>query len=414
MLALKDETTNGPGSAGALLAIAPFRLVWGIRVAWTVGIQMVLVAIGWQMYDLTHQAWSLALVGLYQFVPVLLLALPAGHAADHWPRARILMICLLVQAATAVWLTVGTTRGLVTRDHLLWASLLLGGARAFQMPALQAMTPATVPPHLLSRATAATSTATQASVIFGPALGGLLVTWGIGVVYGVATVLFGGGIVLAARLKLARTRMAPRGTSFSALFAGIRFIRQRPIVLAAISLDLFAVLFGGAIALLPIYAREVLHGGPALLGALRAAPAVGALAMSLYLVRRPPSRRVGMQLLAAIGVFGLATITFGLSKLVWLSVIALMFNGAADMVSVVIRQTLVQLETPDDMRGRVSAVNSVFIGASNQLGEFQSGSAAALLGPVLAVVLGGAATCCVALLWGRLFPDLARRKTLES
>lgn len=412
-----------PQGALALLGIPAFRLVWGIRVSWTIGIQMVLVAIGWQMYDLTRDTWALALVGLYQFVPVLLLTLPAGHAADHWPRRRIIAACLLLQAFTAAVLALGATRGHLAPDHLLWASVLLGSARAFQMPSQQALTPSTVPPSLLSRAMAASSTGTQASVIVGPALGGMLLLFGIEFVYGCAACLFGIALVFAARLRLRNGEASGNGSRATAaedragalrsLFAGVHYVRRQPVILGAIMLDMFAVLFGGAIALLPVYAREILHGGPAMLGWLRAAPALGALAMSLYLVRHPPSRRVGSKLLMAIVVFGLATIAFGMSKSFVLSMIALAVNGAADMVSVVIRQTLVQMETPDDMRGRVSAVNSVFIGASNQLGEFQSGAAATLLGPVGAVVAGGAATCALALLWPKLFPQLARRGSLE-
>lgn len=403
-----------PSDVAALLRIVPFRLLLAARVAWTIGIQMVLVAIGWQMYDMTRDPWALALVGLYQFLPVLLLTLPAGLAADRWSRSRIMALCLLLQALMAAGLSLGSFFGGLGREHLLMASLALGAARAFQMPALQATTPTTVPPRLLSRAMAASSTGSQASVIVGPAIGGMLMMLGIEVVYATATVLCAVAMLLVARLRMVPRKAVSRGASVDDLFAGVRFIAQRPIILGAILLDLFAVLFGGAIALLPIYAREILEGGPGMLGWLRAAPAVGALAMSLYLMRHPPSTRVGFKLLLSVAVFGLATITFGLSKVFWLSMLALMVNGAADMVSVVIRQTLVQLETPDEMRGRVSAVNSVFIGASNQLGEFQSGAAATLVGPVAAVVLGGSATCLLALLWRRLFPQLARRHRLDS
>lgn len=399
-----------------LFACAPFRCLLAVRVAWTVSIQMLFVAIGWQMYALTHDAWALALVGLYQFVPVLLLTLPAGHAADCWPRARIVLVCLVVQGLIATAMTWATYRHGLTRDGLLYASLLLGGARAVQMPALQALVPATVPPAALSRAMAAVSTGSQSSVILGPALGGLLVSLGIGVVYGVAALLFLAGLVTAARLRAHASEPArvKKGASLGELAGGLVFVWRKPVVLAAISLDLFAVLFGGAVALLPIYADTILHGGPAMLGWLRAAPAIGAFAMSLWLVRHPPRRRVGVTLLAAIGVFGFATVVFGFSTNLVLSMLALVVTGAADMVSVVIRQTLVQLETPDDMRGRVSAVNAIFVGASNQLGEFESGSLASMIGPVGAVVLGGTLTCCVALAWAWRFPQLRERKTLDA
>lgn len=265
---------------------------------------------------------------------------------------------------------------------------------------------------LLSRAMAASSTATQGSVIAGPAAGGTLLVLGNDVLYAMATVLLIVAMVLAGRLRIARHNTTGRGTSAEDVFAGLRYVARRPVILGAVLLDLFAMLFGGAIALLPIFASEILTGGPSMLGWLRAAPAMGALVMSLYLMRHPPYTRVGFKLLLSAAVFGLATITFGLSTSFWLSTLALFVNGAADMVSVVIRQTLVQLETPDEMRGRVSAVNSVFIGASSQLGEFQSGSVASLIGPVVAVVVGGSATCLIAAVWPRLFPSLARRKSL--
>ncbi|QHE87507.1 MFS transporter [Hydrogenophaga sp. BPS33] len=405
---------RAPSDLAALFRTVPFRQLLTARVAWTLGIQMVLVAIGWQMYEITRDPWALALVGLYQFVPVLIFTLPAGHAADHWSRPRIMVVCLVLQAVVAAVLAWDSWRGAVTREHLLFASVLLGAARAFQMPAVQATTPNTVPPNLLSRAMAASSTATQGSVIAGPAAGGMLLILGNDVLYAVATALLVIAMALASRLRIARHNTAARGASAQDLFAGLRFVARRPVVLGAVMLDLFAVLFGGAIALLPIFASEILEGGPSMLGWLRAAPAMGALAMSLYLMSHPPSTRVGFKLLLSVAVFGLATITFGLSKSFWLSMLALFVNGAADMVSVVIRQTLVQLETPDEMRGRVSAVNSVFIGASNQLGEFQSGSVASLIGPVAAVVVGGSATCLIAAAWPKFFPELARRKSLYA
>lgn len=414
---MSSETSAAfaPANADApLLSFSPFRSLLAVRVAWTVGIQMLFVAIGWQMYALTHDAWALALVGLYQFLPVLLLTLPAGHAADYWRRPRIVLVCLAVQALVAAAMALATHRNGLTRDALLMTSLLLGAARAFQMPALQALVPATVPSSLLSRAMAAVSTGSQMSVILGPTLGGALVNFGIGAVYGVAALLFLAAALLALGVKVREVQRERRGATLDALVGGLRFVMRKPIVLAAISVDLFAVLFGGAVALLPIYADTILHGGPALLGWLRSAPAIGAFATSLWLVRHPPRRRVGVTLLASIGVFGLATVVFGVSTSLWLSMLALIVTGAADMVSVVIRQTLVQVETPDEMRGRVSAVNAIFIGASNQLGEFESGSLASAIGPVGAVVLGGALTCFVALVWAWRFPQLLARRTLDG
>jgi MFS family permease len=281
-------------------------------------------------------------------------------------------------------------------------------ARAFQMPAQQALLPTLVPPALLQRAIAMSSSGMQLSTISGPALGGLLYTFGPTVVYATCAslLLFASALTLAVRYT---HRVSSLAANWGTVLAGLHFVWQRKVIFGAISLDLFAVLLGGAVALLPIYARDILHTGPVGLGLLRAAPAVGALCMSLILMRWPLRRWVGPRLLVAVGVFGLAIVVFGLSESMWLSLIALMFTGAADNVSVVTRVTLVQLETPDEMRGRVAAVNSIFIGASNQLGEFESGTTAAMFGPVSSVIMGGLGTMMVAVMWLRLFPALARR-----
>jgi MFS family permease len=390
-----------------LLRIPAFRTLWAVRIGWTLGIQMLLVAVSWQMYELTNDAWSLALIGLAQFVPVLAFTLPAGHVADRLPRRRIISACLALQALTAAALAALTLAGHTTPGVLLAASLVLGVARAFQMPAVQAMTPASVPPGLLPRAMAAASMGTQGGVIVGPALGGfLLAAGGMGLVQGTAAALFALGLLGSAWLPGASGAPRVRGPD-DGLLAGVRFVRQRPVILGAIALDLFAVLFGGATVLLPLFAKDILGGGPQVLGWLRAAPAIGALGMSLWLMKHPPRHHVGRTLLIAVAVFGLSTVVFGLSRSVALSMLALVVNGAADMVSVVIRQSLVQLNTPDEMRGRVSAVSAVFIGASNQLGEFQMGSAAVLLGPVGAVVAGGCVTMMLVGLWPRWFPAIS-------
>ncbi|WP_198972214.1 MFS transporter [Xylophilus sp. ASV27] len=382
---------------------------WATRLLGTAGQQMLMVAVGWQMYELTGSAWDLGLVGLYQFLPALLLALVAGHVADRLHRGRIVAACLMSQAMVAVTLVLATQGHWVGRDLLLGLSVLLGMARAFQMPAQQALTPMLVPAPMLPRAMAFASAGQQAAVIGGPALGGLVFVAGAAAVYAACTALFVTGCVLIARLRYAHAPAPREPVSAQTLLAGVRFIWQRKPVLGAVSLDLFAVLLGGAVALLPIFARDILHTGPWGLGLLRSAPALGALCTSVVLTRWPLERRVGRTLLGAVALFGVATLVFGLSRSLWLSLVALAVTGGADMVSVVVRQTLVQLETPDAMRGRVSAVNSVFIGASNQLGEFESGATAALLGPVGAVVLGGVGTVAVALLWLRLFPSLAGR-----
>ncbi len=388
--------------------------LWGARMLGTAAQQMLMVAVGWHMYDITGSAWDLGLVGLFQFVPALVLALYAGHVVDQHHRGRILAMCLAAQGGVAAALLGAHLAGHDSRALLLGLSLVLGAVRAFQMPAQQSLTPLLVPPLMLPRAMAFSSAGQQASIIGGPALGGLLFVAGMGVVYGASLLLFAAACVLVARLRYVHNAPQREPVTAATLLAGVRFIWQRKPVLGAVSLDLFAVLLGGAVALLPIYAKEILHTGPWGLGLLRSAPAVGALAMSITLTRTPVERHVGRTLLLAVGAFGLCMVVFGLSTSFIVSLVALAVSGAADMVNVVIRQTLVQLETPDAMRGRVSAVNSIFIGASNQLGEFESGATAALLGPVGSVVAGGVGTVLVALAWFRLFPGLAQRDRIEA
>jgi MFS family permease len=389
-----------------------FMRLWFARLASVAASQMLMVALGWQMYDLTGSAWDLGLVGLLQFAPALALALPAGQWIDRHHRGRILAACLAVQVVVAGVLAFGSATGWVSREWILGVSLVLGSLRAVQMPAQQALTPLLVPAAVLPRALAFSSAGLQGAVIAGPALGGFIYAAGAGVTYGVCALLFVLATALCLTIAYEHEPPPHEPPGLAHLLAGLRFVAAHKVVLGAVLLDLFAVLLGGAVALLPIYAKDILHVGPVGLGFLRAAPAVGALAMSLWLTRRPLKRRVGRLLLVAVGVYGLATLVFGLSTVFWLSMVALAVTGAADMVSVVIRQTLVQLETPDAMRGRVSAVNSLFIGASNQLGEFESGATAALMGPVGSVLLGGAGVLAVAALWPRWFPALARRDTL--
>ena len=374
--------------------------------------QMLMVAVAWHMYELTSSAWDLGLVGLFQFVPALVMALPAGHLADRWHRGRIFAACILAQAVVGVLLVASTHAGLTTRELILGLSVVLGMTRAFQMPAQQALTPLLVPQALLQRAISLSSVGIQIAIICGPALGGLLYTTGATTVYAtcVAFSLLSAALTLTVRYRHVPAQGA---ATLASVLAGVSYVWKSKVLLGAMSLDLFAVLLGGATALLPIYARDILHTGPQGLGLLRAAPAVGALLMTLLLVRFPLQRHVGYKLLGAVAVFGLATLVFGLSSHFGLSMLALAVTGAADSISVVTRLTLMQLETPDEMRGRVSAVNSIFIGASNQLGEFESGATAALLGPVGSVVLGGLGTVLIAASWLRLFPALARRDRLS-
>jgi MFS family permease len=391
-----------------------FMRYWTARVATNAGSQMLMVAVGWEMYSLTNSAWDLGLVGLYQFLPALLLTLPAGHLADRVSRKLIFTLTSVVIACVAALLAFASYEQWMSRALLLGVSVLLGTIRAFQSPAQQSLMPELVPLSLLSRATAFSSAGTQGAVILGPALGGFIYFAGAAAVYGTSSALF----VLAAGLLLGvqhqRTVHPPEPKTWKTVFAGVSFIWHHKVVLGAVSLDLFAVLLGGAVALLPIFAKDILHVGPLGLGVLRAAPAVGALLMSVALTRWPLTRKVGKVLLYAVAVYGLCMVVFGLSTVFVISLVALMISGMADMVSVVIRMSLVALETPDAMRGRVSAVNSIFIGASNQLGEFESGATAAWFGPVGAVVLGGVGTLLIVASWLKLFPSLAKRDSLDK
>jgi MFS family permease len=396
-----------------------YMRMWFARIFGTTGNQMLMVAVGWQMYELTGSAWDLGLVGLYQFAPALLLTLVAGHVADRVHRGRIIAGCLVTQAAVAMILVAATQgwgvhHSWASRELLLAVSVMLGVARAFQMPAQQALTPVLVPPTMLPRAMAFSSAGMQTAVIGGPTLGGVIFVAGAAAVYATCAFLFAAGCVLIAVLRYDHVPPPREPVTLRTLLAGVEFVWQRKALLGAVSLDLFAVLLGGATALLPMFAKDILHVGPWGLGLLRAAPAAGALLMSAVLTRWPLERRVGPTMLSAVALYGVCMMVFGLSTSFVLSLGVLAVSGGADMVSVVVRQTLVQIETPNEMRGRVSAVNSVFIGASNQLGEFESGATAALLGPVGSVVAGGVGTLLVAAAWFRLFPSLSRRDKMVN
>jgi MFS family permease len=372
------------------------------------------VAIGWQVYDMTQRPLDLGFVGLAQFLPVMALALVAGQVADRYNRQRILVGCLLLQVLCALLLFSLTVIG---NTEVLWifgVLVLAGTARAFEFPATAALLPNLVVTRQFASAAALTSSARQAASIVGPAIGGFLYAVGPTVVYGVCAFLLVIAAIQASFIVLRRTAAAPKAVNWASVVAGIGFIRSHPIVLGAISLDLFAVLLGGATALLPIYARDILQVGPWGLGLLRGAPAIGALSMAVLLAARPIHSRIGRALFITVGVFGLATVGFALSRTIWLSMTMLIVLGASDMVSVVIRRVLVQVFTPDEMRGRVSAVESVFIGASNELGEFESGVTAAWFGVVPAAVLGGVGTLGIVVFWSRLFPQLRHVDTLEE
>lgn len=406
-----------------LLRQRAFVRVWLARLFGTTANQMLLVALAWQMYEITGSPWDLGLVGLYQFAPALLLTLPAGHVADRVHRPYIVALCYFTQMMLAAVLVgaslkapapaIGAWFPALTRELLLISSVIIGCVRAFQMPAQQALTPLLVPASLLPRATAMSAAGIQGAVVGGPALGGLIFALGDSAVYGVC----GGFMVVALVLML--TSPVPRlsrdvtPVTLQTVFAGVVFVWQRKLLLGALSLDLLAGLLGGATALLPMFAKDILQVGPLGLGILRSAPAVGALVMSLLLARWPPQRRVGPKLIWAVVAYGLCMLAFAFSTVFWLSLLALALSGAADMINVVIRQTLVQLETPDHMRGRVSAVNSIFIGASNQLGEFESGVTAAWWGAIGSVAVGGVATLVIAGLWWRWFPQMSQRDRMH-
>ena len=399
-----------------LASHAPFsrsfrRFLW-TRLLGTAANQILMVALAWQMYDLTGRAWDLGMVGLMQFVPALLLTLPAGQLVDRVDRRGVLAAALTLQGIVALILAWGSPRDWVDRDLIYVMCVIMGVARALQMPSQQAIVPALVPAEQLPRAFAMSSTLLKIAVVGGPVLGGFIYAIGPAAAYGVCFALLVVSAGFVASIPRIPVSVALEPVSIATLFAGFGFIWRKKPVLGAISLDLFAVLLGGATALLPIFAKDVLHAGAWGLGLLRAAPAVGALAVGLVLARQPLQRHVGRRMFVSVAVYGVAIVAFGLSRDFTLSMIALAVSGGADMVSVVIRQTLVQLDTPDDMRGRVSAVNGTFIGASNELGEFRAGTVAQWLGPIGAVVVGGIGTLIVAARWIRLFPALARRDRL--
>jgi MFS family permease len=398
---------------GTLFGHRPFLFYIGARSFSEFSQQIATVAVGWQIYEMTGSAFNLGMVGLVQFIPAALLVFAAGHAADRYDRKRVAQICQLAEAVTAMFLAWGTFAGWLTAPEIFTALAVFGVTSAFESPATSALLTGVVPEGMLQRATALSSGTFQVAAISGPALGGLAYAIAPGAAYALMAMFSLLAGISSGMIRLQGPVVIKDPPTFAALFAGVGFVRSNPAILGTISLDLFAVLLGGATALLPIYAHDILQTGPWGLGLLRAAPAVGALLMTAVLARHVITRRVGMRMFQAVIVFGLATIVFALSHLIWLSVLALAIMGAADMVSVVIRISLVQLATPDEMRGRVGAVNFLFINASNQLGQFESGITAALLGAMPAAVLGGVGTVAVALLWMKLFPSLRTMERLE-
>ena len=400
---------------------------------------MLVVAVGWQVYALTGRVLDLGLIGLSQFLPFLCLSLFAGHAADRYDRRRIVASCFAAFLLSALALLLLSLRQVTTTGPIFAVLGLLGVARAFLAPAMQSLVPNLVPVEFLGNAYALSSSSFQIATIVGPSFGGIFYAYGEGLsgaagaqggavggygtgaghgaaaVYGAAVVLLAGALWMLGQVHITRRQVEHRAVSMQDLLAGLRFVLRHKVVMGAMSLDLFAVLFGGAAALLPAFTRDALHQGPATFGYLRAAPGVGAALCALWLTFRPINRHIGPAMFAGVAVFGAATIVFGLTRNAGVAFAALVVLGIGDMVSVFVRMLLVQLQTPDSIRGRVSAVNSVCIGASNELGEFESGFTAAWFGLVPAIVLGGGLTLLVAALWaGVLFPRLWRLDTFDQ
>jgi MFS family permease len=376
--------------------------------------QGIAIALGWLVYDRTHSAFYLGLIGLCQFLPMVVLTLVVGQVADRFDRRRIALTAQIVKAIVAICMSWAIWSGALDVPMIFVSVIILGAAQSFEQPTMQSLVPSIVPPAALQQALSVTTALFQTATIIGPALGG--VVYGINPLapFVLSAVLFVVASVCVKSIKTVRGGNTRGPVTLKSAFAGVSFIFERPVMLGVISLDLFAVLLGGTTALLPIFARDILHAGPWALGLLRSASSVGAVAMSLFITRVPLKTSIGMKMLGSVAVFGAATIVFALSTNIGLSVVALAVLGAADTISMVVRITLVQLLTPDEMRGRVNAVNSLFVGTSNQLGEFYSGTLAGFVGPVAAGVIGGISTIIVVGAWMRLFPALRKVKTLAG
>lgn len=375
--------------------------------------QIMSVAVGWQIYDLTRDPFALGLIGLFQFLPSLVLILVTGSVADRYNRRVIMGLCMLVSTCCAAALLMLTVTGMFSPWPVYAILIVFGIERAFLAPASQSLAPNLVPAEDLANAIAWNSTSWQTATIVGPVAGGLIYGFGPTVPYAVSLSFFTAASLMVFAVPKPAQRSPAGAQSWQTITAGFRYIRAQKIVLGAISLDLFAVLLGGAVALMPVFARDILVLGPWGLGLLRAAPGIGAVGMALWLATHPIRNRAGLYMFAGVALFGLATVVFGLSTTAWLSIAALVVMGAADMISVYVRETLIALWTPDELRGRVNAVNMVFVGASNELGEFRAGTMASGFGAVFAVVFGGFGTLLVSLLWAIGFPQLRRIDTLD-
>lgn len=408
-------TSPTPRDPYAALRERDFRLLLAGRVVSSLGNQMLSFAIGWELWLRTRSEFALGLVGLVQVVPVILLSLPAGHVADHYNRKRIVLVTQSLLATCSLCLAVlSAVQGPLVLVYL--CLLGIGIARSFNDPAAATLLPQTVPPELFTSAATWNSSAWQLSAIVGPALAGGVVALinRVDVIYLADTTAALTFLVLLLLIRGRQLALSRSAATLESLGEGFRFIRGTKVILAAITLDMFAVLFGGAVTLLPVYATDILHVGATGLGLMRAAPSVGALLMAVTIAHMPPFRRAGRTLLLAVAGFGAATIVFGLSTTFWLSLLMLFLLGALDNISVVIRATLILTRTPDEMRGRTSAVNSIFIGASNELGGFESGAAAALFGPVISVVGGGVCTLLVVAAVAKLWPEMRDLKRLDA
>lgn len=408
---MSSPTTTEPSKLA--FSYRNFRFFWLTTLLVSFAVQIMSVSIAWQIYDVTGEPFLLGLVGLSLFLPALVLILVTGLTADRFNRRIIMAICLGVELLCAL----GFLAFVNAQAHEVWPIfgilVVLGTARAFWSPAAQSLAPNLVPPEALANAITTNMSAWQFASIAGPAVGGLLYGIGPSVAFGTGAVLLVIAMGSVLMISKPQVRESHQATSLETMLAGFRYIFSNKVVLGAISLDMFAVLMGGAVALLPIYAKDILHAGPQELGFLRAAPGIGAIAMALFLTRFPIRDHAGKLLFLFVGLFGAFTVLFGFSTTVWISVPALALVGASDMVSVTIRETIMQLWTPEEVRGRVNAVNSVFIGASNELGEFRAGTVAHLIGPVPAVVIGGVGSIAIAVLWSRLFPGLRNQRTLD-
>lgn len=391
-----------------------YRQFFSARFLSAFAVQIVSVSVGWQMYEVTGNAFYLGLIGLFQFLPSLLLILVTGTVADRHNRRMIMSLCLLVACACAAALLGLTLAHAFTPSLVFLILILFGIERAFMGPAVQSLAPNLVPESDLPNAIAWNSSSWQLASILGPVAGGLLYDASPVVSYSVALTLFALSAILAFMIKKPEQRTTSRAVTLESMLAGFRFISHEKVVLGAISLDLFAVLLGGAVALMPIFAKEVLTLGPWGLGLLRAAPGIGAIVVAIFLAFHPIRHHAGVMMFAGVALFGAGTVVFGLSATPWVSIAALVVMGAADMVSVYVRETLIALWTPDEVRGRVNAVNMVFVGASNELGEFRAGSMASVFGAVHSVVIGGIGTLMVAAIWAARFPKLRKIDSLEA